>query len=110
MPWCSHTTAARAPRLSDHSAISRAVEYSSGAGAPQSGARMSNRIRNTEDPPFGDTRAMAFLVRVVSPCGERIRLRMRDRLGQDLGSTAVFSVVSIRAAIRLPVAGTTRKR
>src|SRR5579859_8088048 len=45
-PWCSQTTAARAPRLSDHSAISRAAAYRSVAGAPHSGARMSNRMRN----------------------------------------------------------------
>ena len=46
MVWCSHTAVVRAPRLSANAAISIAAAYSSVVDAPNSGARMSKRIRN----------------------------------------------------------------
>ena len=55
--WCSESTAAAAPCSSPHAAISRAAAYSSSVVAgPELGARMSNRIMNTDGSYGADPR------------------------------------------------------
>ena len=46
-PWCSDSTATIAPRDSAQAHMSIAPAYKSLVGAPNEGARMSNRIVNT---------------------------------------------------------------
>ena len=46
-PWCSDSTATTAPRVSAQAHMSMAAAYNSVVGAPDEGARMSNRIVNT---------------------------------------------------------------
>ena len=46
-PWCSDSTATIAPRVSAHAHMSIAAAYNSFVGAPDEGARISNRMVNT---------------------------------------------------------------
>src|SRR4051812_43481410 len=46
-PWCSESTATTAPRVSAQAHMSIAAAYNSFVGAPDEGARISNRMVNT---------------------------------------------------------------